>query len=67
MTSGTIILVALVLIVLSVIPAILIAIALEFLGVIPARYLSRSWGFSSTDVIGLLAVVLVVMQVVGNI
>ena len=66
MTSGTIILVALVLVLLGVIPAILIAISLEFLGVIPARYHSRNWVFSSTDVIGLLAVVMVVMQVAGN-
>lgn len=45
----------------------LIVLVLALLGVIPTWPHSRSWGYAPSGVIGLLAVVLIVMLVTGNI
>ena len=45
----------------------LIVLVLAVLGVIPTWPHSRSWGYAPSGVVGLLAVVLVVMLVTGNI
>jgi hypothetical protein len=45
----------------------LIVLVLALLGVIPTWPHSRSWGYAPSGVVGLLAVILVVMLVTGNI
>jgi len=45
----------------------LIVLVLALLGVIPTWPHSRGWGYAPSGVVGLLAVVLVVMLVTGNI
>jgi hypothetical protein len=45
----------------------LIVLVLALLGVIPKWPHSRSWGYAPSGAVGLLAVVLVVMLVTGNI
>ena len=45
----------------------LIVLVLALLGVIPTWPHSRGWGYGPSGVVGLLAVVLVVMLVTGNI
>jgi len=45
----------------------LILLVLVLLGVIPTWSHSRDWGYAPSGVVGLLAVVLVVMLVTGNI
>jgi Protein of unknown function (DUF3309) len=45
----------------------LIVLILALLGVIPTWPHSRSWGYAPSGVVGLLAVVLIVMLVTGNI
>ena len=45
----------------------LIVLVLALLGVIPSWPHSRGWGYGPSGVVGLLAVVLVVMLVTGNI
>jgi uncharacterized protein DUF3309 len=45
----------------------LIVLVLALVGVIPTWGHSRSWGYAPSGVVGLLAVVLVVMLVTGNI
>lgn len=47
--------------------ALLIVLALALLGVIPTWTESRGWGYAPRGVVGLLAVVLVVMLVTGNV
>jgi len=44
----------------------LIVLVLALLGVIPTWPHSRGWGYGPSGVVGLLAVVLVVMLVTGN-
>ena len=44
-----------------------IVLVLALLGVIPTWPHSRGWGYGPSGVVGLLAVVLVVMLVTGNI
>jgi len=45
----------------------LIVLVLALLGVIPTWPHSRGWGYAPSGVVGLLAVVLIVMLVTGNI
>ena len=45
----------------------LIVLVLALLGVIPSWPHSRGWGYAPSGVVGLLAVVLVVMLLTGNI
>ena len=45
----------------------LIVLVLALLGAIPTWPHSRGWGYAPSGVVGLLAVVLVVMLVTGNI
>lgn len=45
----------------------LIVLVLALLGVIPTWPHSRSWGYGPSGVVGLVAVVLVVMLLTGNI
>jgi uncharacterized protein DUF3309 len=45
----------------------LIVLVLALLGVIPTWPHSRSWGYAPSGVVGLVAVVLVVMLLTGNI
>jgi uncharacterized protein DUF3309 len=45
----------------------LIVLVLALVGVIPTWGHSRSWGYAPSGVVGLLAVILVVMLVTGNI
>ena len=45
----------------------LIVLVLALLGVIPSWPHSRSWGYAPSGVVGLLAVILVVMLLTGNI
>lgn len=45
----------------------LVVLVLALLGVIPSWPHSRSWGYAPSGVVGLLAVVLVLMLVTGNI
>lgn len=45
----------------------LIVLVLALVGVIPTWPHSRSWGYAPSGVVGLLAVVLVVMLLTGNI
>jgi hypothetical protein len=45
----------------------LIVLVLALLGVIPTWPHSRSWGYAPSGLVGLLAVILVVMLVTGNI
>jgi Protein of unknown function (DUF3309) len=45
----------------------LIVLVLALLGVIPMWPHSRSWGYAPSGVVSLLAVVLIVMLVTGNI
>jgi hypothetical protein len=45
----------------------LIVLVLALLGVIPTWPHSRGWGYGPSGVVGLVAVVLVVMLVTGNI
>jgi hypothetical protein len=45
----------------------LIVLVLALLGAIPTWPHSRSWGYGPSGVVGVLAVVLVVMLVTGNI
>ncbi len=45
----------------------LIVLILALLGVIPTWPHSRSWGYAPSSVVGVVAVVLVVMLVTGNI
>ena len=45
----------------------LIVLVLALLGAIPTWPHSRSWGYGPSGVVGLLAVVLVVMLLTGNI
>jgi len=46
---------------------VLIVLVLALLGVLPTWPHSRGWGYGPSGVVGLLAVVLVVMLVTGNI
>jgi hypothetical protein len=48
-------------------PVLLIVLVLALLGAIPTWPHSRGWGYGPSGVVGLLAVVLVVMLVTGNI
>lgn len=45
----------------------LVVLVLALLGVIPTWPHSRSWGYAPSGMVGLLAVVLVLMLVTGNI